>query len=58
MSDVPFNRTQMGHRFFEHTAPELVRQLARLNDLVERMLTEVADPADSDMEEPHGEGRR
>lgn len=56
MSDVPFYRTQMGRRFFEHTAPELVRQLARLNHLLERMLTEGADAADPDMEEPHGEG--
>jgi len=58
MSDVPFHRTQMGHRFFEHTMPELVRQLARLNDLLERRLTQRADAADPDTEEPHGEGRR
>jgi len=58
MSDVPFYRTQMGHRFFEHTAPELVRQLARLNDLLERMLTQRADAPVSTMEVPHGEGRR
>lgn len=57
MSDVPFYRTQMGHRFFEHSAPELVRQLARLNDLLERMLTESANATGPDMEEPHGKGR-
>lgn len=30
MSDVQFYRTQMGHRFYEATAPALVRELARL----------------------------
>lgn len=54
MSDVPFHRTQMGHRFVEHTIPELVRQLARLNELVERMLAHSAP----DVEEPRGEGPR
>ncbi len=38
MSDVPFYRTQMGHRFYESTAPSLVRELARLNDNLERLL--------------------
>jgi hypothetical protein len=37
MSDVPFYRTQMGHRFYESTAPSLVRELARLNDNLERL---------------------
>jgi hypothetical protein len=39
MSDVPFYRTQMGHRFYEHTMPELVRQIGRLADLLERSVT-------------------
>jgi hypothetical protein len=39
MSDVPFYRTQMGHRYYEHTLPELVRQLARVGDLLERIAT-------------------
>ena len=30
MSDVPFHLTRMGVRFYEHTMPELVRQLDRL----------------------------
>lgn len=38
MSDVPFYRTQMGHRFYESTAPSLVRELARLNDNLERLV--------------------
>ncbi len=35
MSD--FYKTRMGHTFYEHTMPELVRQLERLNDLLERL---------------------
>ena len=38
MSDVPFFRTQMGHRFYESTAPSLVHELARINDNLERLL--------------------
>ncbi len=37
--DAPFYRTGMGHRFFNATMPDLVKQLARLNDLLERALT-------------------
>lgn len=40
MSDVPFFKTIMGHRFFEHTMPELVRQLTQLNALLERVVRE------------------
>ena len=32
-----FYRTQMGHRFFESTLPALVRELARLNDNIEKL---------------------
>jgi hypothetical protein len=38
MSDVPFYRTQMGHRFYEHTVPELARNLGRVADLLERLV--------------------
>lgn len=38
MSDIPFYRTQMGHRFYEATAPSIARELARLNDNLERLL--------------------
>ena len=31
MTDVPFHATRMGQRFYEHTVPELARQLSRLN---------------------------
>ncbi len=39
MSDIPFYRTQLGHRCYEATAPSLVRELARLNENLERLLT-------------------
>ncbi len=38
MNETPFFKTRMGHRFYEHTAPEQVRPLARLNDLLERLI--------------------
>ena len=34
-SETPFYQTRMGQRFYEHTMPELVKQLARLNELAE-----------------------
>ena len=40
VNDIPFHQTGIGHQFFERTMPELVRQLARLNEL----LTEVVAP--------------
>lgn len=48
-----FFRTQMGHRFYESTMPSLVRELARLNANLERLLavvereTEKADEAEA-----------
>ncbi len=39
MSETPFFKTRMGHRFYEHTVPELVRQLERLNELLDRLVT-------------------
>ncbi|MCP3937970.1 MAG: hypothetical protein GY708_21690 [Actinomycetia bacterium] len=33
-----FHKTRMGHRFYEQTVPEIARQLARLNDLLERLV--------------------
>jgi len=32
MSDTPFHQTRMGSVFYERTMPELVKQLARLNE--------------------------
>ncbi|GAB5546986.1 MAG: hypothetical protein SangKO_067460 [Sandaracinaceae bacterium] len=53
MSGVPFHSTRMGQRYYEHTLPELVRQLTRLNDLLEKALTnEVNSPAEPNPEKP------
>ena len=38
MSDVPFHATRMGQRYYERTLPELVRQLERLNEVLEKMV--------------------
>ena len=60
MSEIPFHQTRMGHAFLEGTMPGLVRELARLNVNLERLLA-VAEgegkkvapsaPADPDSEE-------
>lgn len=42
-----FHRTNMGHQFFEGTMPQLVRQLRRLNDNLERALLPDMPSADS-----------
>ena len=42
MSDIHFYRTIMGQRFYEATAPALVRELTRLNDNLERLATLLA----------------
>lgn len=53
MSGVPFHSTRMGQRYYEHTLPELVRQLTRLNDLLEKTLTNEANsPAEPNPEKP------
>jgi hypothetical protein len=33
-----FWRTGMGHKFFEHTLPELVRQITRVADALEALI--------------------
>jgi hypothetical protein len=50
-----FFRTQMGHRFYESTMPSLVRELARLNANLERLLAVVErepEPENPDECEP------
>jgi len=37
-----FFRTRMGATFFERTLPELVRQLTRIADLMERLIDQAA----------------
>lgn len=39
MSDTPFHQPRMGHTFYEGTMPSLVRELRRLNENLERLLT-------------------
>ena len=34
---VEFFQTRMGRQFYEYTVPELVRQIAKLNELLERL---------------------
>jgi hypothetical protein len=38
MADVPFHLTRMGQIYCEKTLPELVRQIERLNGLLERLV--------------------
>ena len=55
MTDVPFHVTRMGARFYEHTLPELVRQIERLNRNLER-LAEAATRDNPHLQgEPHDE---
>ena len=49
-----FFRTQMGHRFYESTMPSLVRELARLNTNLERLLAVVERDAEQPDEDEHG----
>jgi hypothetical protein len=37
VSETPFYRTAMGRDFYERTMPALVRELARLNALLEKL---------------------
>ena len=59
MSDTPFHATVMGRRYYEHTAPELVRQLTRVADALERLIETqhsqkpAAEPANTNDEESH-----
>ena len=41
MPEIQFFQTRMGQRFYESTMPELVRQLTRLNDLLERIAAKI-----------------
>ncbi len=49
-NEVQFYQTRMGRQFYEVTVPELVRQIARLNDLlalaVEARVTKPEDKTD------------
>ena len=56
MSGIPFHNTRMGHTFFEHTMPELVRQITRLNDLLERLVQKLPEPPATAGPTDDGEG--
>ena len=57
MSNVPFYLTGMGRRFYERTVPDIARELARLNDNLERLLSAgfPASPTDDPEPQAHGE---
>lgn len=38
MTEVPFYATRMGRTYYEHSVPELVRQLKRIGDGLERLI--------------------
>ena len=39
MNDTQFHQTRMGQQYYERTLPEIARQLDRLNELLERLVT-------------------
>ena len=57
MSSNEFYRTKMGHIYFERTLPELVRQITRLNELLERLVDRLLEPPAAPPSAPkEGEG--
>ncbi len=40
MDYVPLHKTRMGEKFFCKTMPDLIRQLERLNDILERLVNQ------------------
>ena len=44
MSEPQFFQTKMGRDFYDKTLPEIARQLARLNELLERMIQSFGAP--------------
>ena len=56
MSETPFFRTIMGHRFIEATVPSLVRELERLNTNLEK-LVEVLDRKERQPAADHWAGK-
>ena len=43
MDHVPFYKTRMGEKFVCKTVPDLIRQLERLNQILERLLERMGD---------------
>ena len=48
MSETTFYKTRMGQRYYEHTMPELVKQLERLNELLERPIQQQQEGQDEE----------
>ena len=48
MSETPFFKTRMGHQFYDRTMPALVKQLERLNELLERLVDQRQDREDTE----------
>ena len=42
MSEIPFHRTTLGRQFFESTVPQLLQELSRLNQSLEKIATSLA----------------
>ena len=43
MNGTPFHQTAMGRAFYERDVPALVRELARLNDLLTKLVEQRAE---------------
>jgi hypothetical protein len=56
MSGPQFFQTQMGKTFFEGTLPELVRQLKRIGDGLERLNKNLESQAGTHLNAPEGTG--
>ncbi len=48
MSETPFFKTRMGQVFYERTMPELVKQIARLNELLEQLVRQLDPTGEED----------
>ena len=54
MSDVQFYQTRMGRTFYEHTMPELVREIKKLNELLQKLIEASLNEKEND--KPAGAG--
>jgi hypothetical protein len=52
-SETPFFKTAMGRDFFDRNVPQLVKELKRLNDNLEKMIKQ-SEPTIRNEEPPHG----
>ena len=52
MSDVPFHLTRGGRTFYEHSVPELIRQLEALNETLARIAAALEARGPNEAAEP------